>query len=176
MSIRMHLTSRINQSLTLLLILNIAVSHGYHILMVHDMGTKSHLLQLYPIVEKLLDQGHEVTSIFYASAKIQHENYTEVLVPNMADAFKDMGDKVMKKGGQSLINFQLWKDAITLYSEVVDDMALSTYNNEVSKYIEKNFLEIMFYLNFRMFKACSRQRKRLMLYLHCHGLEHSWQR
>ena len=142
MSIRMHFTSRI-QSLTLLLILNIAVGHGYHIMMVHDMGTKSHLLQLYPIVEKLLDQGHEVTSIFYASAKIQHENYTEVLVPNMADAFKDMGDKVMKKGGQSLINFQLWKDAITLYSEVVDDMALSTYNNEVSKNNEKNFLEIM---------------------------------
>ena len=122
-----------------LLILNSSFSNGYHIMMVHDVGTKSHLLQLYPIVEGLLDQGHEVTGIFYASAKIQHENYTEVLVPNMADAFKDMSDKVMKKGGQSLINFELWKDAITLYSEVVDDMALSTFNNEVIKYNKHNF-------------------------------------
>ncbi len=38
----------------------VSVCHGYEILVYHDLGTKSHLMQLYPIVEKLLDSGHKV--------------------------------------------------------------------------------------------------------------------
>ena len=49
------------------------------------MGTKSHLIQLYPIVEKLLDSGHKVTGIYFNSAKIRHENYTEILIENPYD-------------------------------------------------------------------------------------------
>merc|ERR1711936_30601 len=41
---------------------------GYEVLIYHDMGTKSHLLQLYPIVEKLLDNGHKVTGVYFNSA------------------------------------------------------------------------------------------------------------
>ena len=118
-----------------LLILNSSFSNGYHIMMVHDVGTKSHLLQLYPIVEGLLDQGHEVTGIFYASAKIQHENYTEILVPNLAEEVgKEVSDIYMKKGGQSMFNFELWKYALNLWSEMIDDFAMVTYNNEVTKF------------------------------------------
>ena len=43
---------------------------GYEILFVHDIGTKSHLIQLYPIVEKLLDNGHQVLHIFLLGRQI----------------------------------------------------------------------------------------------------------
>ena len=58
---------------------------------VHEMGTKSHLLQLFPIVESLLARGHEVTGVFYSPSKISNKNYTEVLIPNvMADFQKEI--------------------------------------------------------------------------------------
>ena len=60
------------------------------------MGTRSHLLQLYPIVEKLLDNGHKVTGVYFNSAKIKHENYTEILIENfMEDKMKDSAGKYM---------------------------------------------------------------------------------
>ena len=68
-----------------------SVSHGYHVMFVHEMGTKSHLLQLFPIVESLLARGHEVTGVFYSPSKISHNNYTEILIPNvMADFQKEI--------------------------------------------------------------------------------------
>ena len=64
-------------------------SHGYHVMIVHEMGTKSHLLQLFPMVESLLARGHEVTGVYYSPSKISHENYTEILLPNVMDDFKE---------------------------------------------------------------------------------------
>ena len=64
-------------------------SHGYHVMIVHEMGTKSHLLQLFPMVESLLARGHEVTGVYYSPSKIIHENYTEILLPNVMDDFKE---------------------------------------------------------------------------------------
>ena len=39
--------------------------HSYDILFVHNMGTRSHLITLKPIVEELLRRNHSVTSIFF---------------------------------------------------------------------------------------------------------------
>ena len=64
-------------------------SHGYHVMFIHEMGTKSHLLQLFPMVETLLARGHEVSGVFYSPSKINHENYTEILLPNVMDEFKE---------------------------------------------------------------------------------------
>ena len=55
---------------------------SYHVMFYHDIGTKSHVIQFSPMVEELLRQGHEVTSVFCFSLKIKHENYTEIIVPN----------------------------------------------------------------------------------------------
>ena len=40
-------------------------------------------------MESLLARGHEVTGVFYSPSKINHENYTEVLLPNVADDWKE---------------------------------------------------------------------------------------
>ena len=54
---------------------------SYDILFVHNMGTRSHLITLKPIVEELLRRNHSVTSIFFQSIDVSHENYTEILLP-----------------------------------------------------------------------------------------------
>ena len=80
-------------------------------------------------------KGTRNAYIVYASAKIQHENYTEILVPNLAEEVgKEVSDIYMKKGGQSMFNFELWKYALNLWSEMIDDFAMVTYNNEVTKF------------------------------------------
>ena len=54
---------------------------SFHLLFVHNMGTRSHLITLKPIVEELLRRNHSVTSIFFQSIDVIHENYTEILLP-----------------------------------------------------------------------------------------------
>ena len=45
------------------------------------MGTRSHLITMKPIIEELLRRNHSVTSIFFQSIDVSHENYTEILLP-----------------------------------------------------------------------------------------------
>ena len=81
------------------LYLNLLTVHGYKILFVHDMGTVSHHLQLFPIVEKLLENGHQVTGVFFKSSKIQHKNYTEIMTPNVLEKFSaELSKLFMEKG------------------------------------------------------------------------------
>ena len=49
---------------------------SYHVVFYHNWGTKSHLIQISPLVEELLDRGHDVTSVLYDTLKVKHENYT----------------------------------------------------------------------------------------------------
>lgn len=51
-----------------------------HILFFLQLGTKSHIFFMKSLVEGLLQNGHEVTTIFYVKTNIVHENYTEVLI------------------------------------------------------------------------------------------------
>ena len=81
---------KLNTSLIIALYsLLLSCSHGYHVMFIHEMGTKSHLLQLFPMVETLLARGHEVSGVFYSPSKINHKNYTEILLPNVMDEFKE---------------------------------------------------------------------------------------
>ena len=59
------------------ILVQLFVNHAtsFHIMFVHEIGTKSHLLQIFPLVESLLSKGHEVTGLFYSPSKIKHENY-----------------------------------------------------------------------------------------------------
>ena len=51
------------------------------------------------MVEKLLENGNSVTGLFFKPSKIKNENYTEILIPNMQDKFRDQLSKMyMEKG------------------------------------------------------------------------------
>ena len=51
-----------------------------HILFFHNAGTRSHLIAMTALVEGLVEQGHLVTSVFYAKSNIKNKNYKEILV------------------------------------------------------------------------------------------------
>ena len=125
-------------------------SHGYHVMFIHEMGTKSHLLQLFPMVETLLARGHEVSGVFYSPSKINHENYTEILLPNVMDEFKEeirysfifilftlhftksnYSKIYMEKGGQSIWNWKLWSFAFEIWDDIIDQYSVMTFNKEV---------------------------------------------
>ena len=118
----------------------IAISAGYDILIYHDLGTKSHLLQLYPIVEGLLESGHKVTGIYFNSAEIKHENYTEILIENPYD--KKMGEMrkiLMEKGGTSMFNWKAWKASWEAWSAIIEDVVLLPWRHpEISQLINSD--------------------------------------
>ena len=101
------------------------------------MGTKSHLIQLYPIVEKLLDSGHKVTGIYFNSAKIKHENYTEILIENPYDKqMAGMRKLMMEKGGTSMFNWKVWKASWDAWSAITEDVVLLPWRHpEISQLI-----------------------------------------
>jgi len=115
-----------------------SVGAGSDILIFHDMGTRSHLIQLYPIVEKLLDSGHQVTGVYFNSAKIKHENYTEILIDNpFEEKMKDISKMFMEKGGTNPFNLKLWKASWEAWSSVIEDMSMLPWRHpEISQLIK----------------------------------------
>ena len=104
---------------------------SYHVMFYHDIGTKSHLIQYSPMVEELLRQGHQVTSVFFDSLKIKHENYTEIIVPNpFESAYKGFTRVLMDKGGMSVWNYKLWVFMYDAWSSAIKDIALSPVREE----------------------------------------------
>ena len=100
---------------------------GYEILFVHDIGTKSHLIQLYPIVEKLLDNGHQVTTIFFSKGNIKHENYTEIVVRNVfEDHLAGLTKVMMNRESQNAVvnSFYFMKFGLEAWSEVLEESAM----------------------------------------------------
>ena len=82
--------------------------HGHHVLVFHNLGTKSHLILLTPIMEELLADGNKVTAIIFSSVGIEHENFTEILLPTDVDAgMVQLSKVVMQKPG--LLDPRLWK-------------------------------------------------------------------
>ena len=103
----------------------------YHVMCLHEIGTKSHLLQLFPLVESLLSKGHEVTGLFYSPSKIKHENYTEILVPNVLEEITSEFSKItMQKGGQGMFNLDVWKYTIKVWQNAVNDYTMLAYDTK----------------------------------------------
>ena len=99
---------------------------------VHDIGTKSHLIQLYPIVEKLLDSGHQVTTIFFSEGDIKHENYTEIVVKNVFEKHMSEFTKVLmnRESQNAVINtLKLLRFTLEAWSEVLEESALLYWTN-----------------------------------------------
>jgi len=104
---------------------------GYHVLFYHALGTKSHLLLYEPLVVELLNRGHQVTAVFWADLGIEHENYTQIVVPNlMVSLEKEATKLIMKEGGQNWYNFELWRWAVTAWSNSIEGNALQPLKDE----------------------------------------------
>ena len=67
----------------------------------------------------------QVTSVFFAEVGLKHENYTEIVVPNLMSAMeKEMSKMIMKEGGQNWMNPELWRWAINMWSESLEGITL----------------------------------------------------
>jgi len=98
--------------------------HGHHVLVFHNLGTKSHLLLLTPIMDQLLADGNKVTAILFNSVGIEHENFTEILLPTDVDAgMEQLSKVVMQKPG--LFDPRLWKFLYEAATWDVTDVALN---------------------------------------------------
>jgi hypothetical protein len=69
-----------------LLGLLVGVASGHHVLFFHNLGVRSHLIQLAPVMEELLERGHTVTAILFAVSGVRHDNFTEILLTTDMDA------------------------------------------------------------------------------------------
>ena len=113
------------------------LSQAHHVLLVHTMGTKSHLIIMKPLVEELLARQNKVTGIFFNSLKISHENYTELQVANKMDQmYGELSKKVMEKGGGNMVSPSLWWWVYNLYKDIMKEMALDLFTDEILKFIK----------------------------------------
>ena len=98
---------------------------SYHVLVYHTWGTKSHILQIAPIVEELLARGHEVTTCFFHPLKLNHENHTEIIVPNAIEGMSKEMSKLLLEEGHSVWNLKIIKFAVQALGDVMEDIALT---------------------------------------------------
>ena len=110
--------------------------NAHHVLFAHTMGTKSHLIVMKPLIEELLAKDHQVTSIFFNSVKIDHPNYTEIVIPSKMDEFYSTISKRLMKEGGNLMNPYTWWWAYKLYEDNMKDMALEMLSEEVIQLIK----------------------------------------
>jgi len=98
----------------LVLLLFFSLANSYHVLFVHNIGTRSHLITMKPLIEETLGRGHKVTSIFFNTIQLSHENYTEIVIPSVLDILMEEGSKkMMEKGGNNIFDPSLWLWATT---------------------------------------------------------------
>jgi hypothetical protein len=122
----------------LLLLLAISGAHPYHVLFVHNVGTKSHLIMMRPLVEELLDRGHRVTAIIFQSVNLGHKNYTEIVIPSiMEEVMEGLSKKMMENGGGNLMSPSLWLWYYNFYKEKIKAMALDVVRTEPVKQLIK---------------------------------------
>ena len=104
----------------------VKLSASYHVLFYHNVGTKSHLIQFSPLVEELLGRGHEVTSVFLHSLNLKHENYTEIVVPDVM-ASMDI-NKVFQERGGIVGQMMARYDLMTTYADqLTEEMAMMPF-------------------------------------------------
>ena len=114
----------------------LSLANAHHVLFVHSFGTKSHLILMKPLIEELLAKDHQVTSIFFNSIKINHTNYTEIVVPSKMDDFYASMSKRVASGGGNVMNPSFWLWLYNFYQENMKVMALDTLSDEVMELIK----------------------------------------
>ena len=103
----------------------LCLSGCHHVLFIHTLGTKSHLIQMKPVIERMLERENTVTTIFFDSIKIKHNNYTEIVIPNILEAvWAEASKKIMEKGGNTMFNPSLWWWGYNFYKSKMEQLAL----------------------------------------------------
>ena len=119
------------QLLLVLFTISVSVCDGYHILWYHTTGTKSNLIQVHPLIEEVLNRGHEVTSVVFDTLNTEHENYTEFTVPNgMTKLYEAFSKLAMEEGGINPLSIKFWREIWAAWSECVEDVALLALKEE----------------------------------------------
>ena len=103
----------------------LSLTSCHHVLFVHTLGTKSHLIQMKPVIEEMLKRSHTVTTIFFDSVKIKHKNYTDIVIPNILDSvWAEASKMIMEKGGNTPFNPSLWWWAYNFYTSKMEQLSL----------------------------------------------------
>jgi len=101
----------------------------YHILLLHNMGTKSHLITMKPVLEEMLERGHKVTSIIYSTLELKNQNYTEIIVPSVMDKLMvEASAKMMEKGGTDYLSPSFWLWIYNLYKDRMKNISLDVFS------------------------------------------------
>ena len=109
--------------------LSVQVCECYHVLLFNPSGTKSNLIQMQPIIEEALSRGHEVTSVVFSTLGTEHQNYTEMIVPNAIDRVYAVFSKLaMEGGGQWRLRF--WTEAVAAWRDSLEDFAVLALKEE----------------------------------------------
>ena len=115
-----------------LTILSVSVCDGYHVLLYHPSGTKSNLIQMQPIVDEVLNRGHEVTSVLFSTLGKEHQNYTEFIVPNPLEKLYTVFSKLAMEG-VGMWSVKFWTEAIGGFSDCAEDLAVQPLKEESVK-------------------------------------------
>jgi len=131
-----RLASKMIRCVAILASVFLALANAHHVLFVHSFGTKSHLILMKPLIEELLEKDHQVTSIFFNTIKIDHTNYTEIVVPSKMDDFYASMSKRVSSGGGNVMNPSFWLWMYNFYQENMKVMALDALSDEVMELIK----------------------------------------
>ena len=112
-------------------LLCIGVASSHHVLFVLTMGSASHLIQMAPLAQELVERGHQVTGIFYASLNLEHRNYTEIVLPFDIDGvMKEASRLVMGKGGTTAFNLRRWVSAWHMWGDILENITRGVFQEE----------------------------------------------
>ena len=114
------------------LLLLLPLCKAYHVLFVHNMGTKSNLITMKPVLEEMLERGHKVTTVIYNTLDLNnHQNYTEVVVPSVTEQLiVDVSKKMMGKEGTNFLSPSFWIWVYNLYKDRMGNIALDMFTAE----------------------------------------------
>ena len=71
-------------------------------------------------------------TLVFSESKINHKNYTEIILPNVASKLEKQASKlIMEKGGQSIWNFKLWSFALNAWGQMFEEVSLNSLRNKV---------------------------------------------
>ena len=131
--------------LTSVLSLVLGLATTKHILLVFPITIRSTRIQLDPLIEGLLDQGHEVTAVFPFPSTISHSNYTERVIPDTgAEWYERFTAKVFtNEAGPDLNSFKTVK---TMFLDDLNglkqDYEILKLYDELSDILENNTIKI----------------------------------
>jgi len=117
----------------------IGTTAGSHLVFFHNFGTKSHLIQMTPLIQELLDRNHTVTALIYQPIHVNHPNYKEVLLHNTSFFIDELQLEQSQKllNGASVLSPSFWMWYMDKVNGGLEIMAEEIFTNELVQSPEK---------------------------------------